>query len=374
MAGNRQLNHQSVLDGLRHGVLLFDSSDHLVTENLAAQGILGADLKLIRANGWHAASSLFNTRRAGDAETVDSARAKARESARPVRFFVYLSGEYTPCSVSYVHGAGGEGFTMITIDQPDWSALSELMGKFREEVLNAAAGTAGHSELILHSLKQPRPKETVEQLGRRISGFASLIAIYNNRLERLTRLMERLEIIRTGRLPEVIREERQRIDLGDFMEDFIESLDERSIVDPEAEKQDYRGRIITSVPGGLVIAASPQRLTAVLQDVLRNAIMYSLKASQINLMAYASGGNQAVQIDVEDEGYGIRAKEFEQVFTPFIRAKQPQILAEFGYGLSLYLCKQEIEAMNGKIWFSSEEGVGTKFSFKLPMWAEEPPV
>jgi len=259
---------------------------------------------------------------------------------------------------------------MITIDQPDWSALTELMGRFRDEVLNAAAGTAGHSELILHSLKQPRPNESIEQLGRRIGGFANLIAIYNNRLERLTRLMHRLENIRTGRLPEVIREERRRIDLSDFIEDFIESLDERTIVDPEAEKQDYRGRITASVPGGLYVAASPERLTAILQDILRNAIMYSLKATPINLIAYASSGNQAIQIDVIDEGYGIRAKEFEQVFKPFIRARQPQILAEFGYGLSLYLCRQEIEAMNGKVWFTSEEGVGSTFSFKLPIWQE----
>jgi signal transduction histidine kinase len=370
MVVNRQLSHQSVLDGLGHGVLLFDSSDHLVTENLAAQSILGADLKLIRANGWHAASSLFNSRTTDGSETADSARAKARESARPVRFYIYLSGEYTPCSVSFIHGAGGEGFTMITIDQPDWSALTELMGRFRDEVLNAAAGTAGHSELILHSLKQPRPNESIEQLGRRIGGFANLIAIYNNRLERLTRLMHRLENIRTGRLPEVIREERRRIDLSDFIEDFIESLDERTIVDPEAEKQDYRGRITASVPGGLFVAASPERLTAILQDILRNAIMYSLKATPINLIAYASSGNQAIQIDVIDEGYGIRAKEFEQVFKPFIRARQPQILAEFGYGLSLYLCRQEIEAMNGKVWFTSEEGVGSTFSFKLPIWQE----
>jgi K+-sensing histidine kinase KdpD len=74
---------------------------------------------------------------------------------------------------------------------------------------------------------------------------------------------------------------------------------------------------------------------------------------------------------VIDEGYGIRAKEFERVFAQFQRARQPQIIGEFGYGLSLYLCKHEVEAMNGKIWFQSEEAVGTTFSFKLPAWRED---
>ena len=41
-------------------------------------------------------------------------------------------------------------------------------------------------------------------------------------------------------------------------------------------------------------------------------------------------------------------------------------MGEFGYGLGLHLCKNEIEAMNGRIWFESEEGTGTTFSIKLP--------
>jgi signal transduction histidine kinase len=96
-----------------------------------------------------------------------------------------------------------------------------------------------------------------------------------------------------------------------------------------------------------------------------------MKATPIIIMAQTSPQNQSVQIDVIDEGYGIRAKEFERVFASFQRARQPQILGEFGYGISLYLCKHEVEAMNGKIWFESEEGVGTTFSLKLPMWRDD---
>ena len=120
-----------------------------------------------------------------------------------------------------------------------------------------------------------------------------------------------------------------------------------------------------------MVYASPGRVADVLQDLLRNAIMYSMKASPIMILAQTSGQNQSVQIDVVDEGYGIRAKEFDRVFSLFERARQPQIMGEFGYGLSLFLCKHEVEAMNGKIWFESEEGVGTTFSFKLPVWRDD---
>jgi signal transduction histidine kinase len=38
--------------------------------------------------------------------------------------------------------------------------------------------------------------------------------------------------------------------------------------------------------------------------------------------------------------------------------------------LSLYLAKAEVEAMGGRIWYESEEGVGSTFSVKLPTWKE----
>ena len=96
--------------------------------------------------------------------------------------------------------------------------------------------------------------------------------------------------------------------------------------------------------------------------------MYSMKASPVKIVASLQGKN--VQIDVIDEGYGVRAKEIDKVFQPFQRARQPQIIAEFGHGLSLYLCKQELEAMSGGMWFRTEEEVGSTFSIKLPSWQD----
>jgi signal transduction histidine kinase len=72
-----------------------------------------------------------------------------------------------------------------------------------------------------------------------------------------------------------------------------------------------------------------------------------------------------------DQGYGIREKESGRIFAPFLRSRQPQVIAEFGYGLSLYLAKTEIEAMGGRMWFTSEEGVGSTFSFKLLLARDE---
>lgn len=368
---DKQLNYQSVLDGLGQGVLIFDKDDRLVMDNLAARTLLGTDLKLIRANGWSAAAAVFNTRGSATENTADTARKKALESARPVRFHIYRAGEYVPCWAAAVHGTSGEVFTMITIESLDWSALSELLDRFRDEVENAARSTRGHTSLITQTLKNPKPNESVEQVSRRIGGFVQLISTHMHRVERLMEMFQRLEQVRTGKLNEIVRSERRKINLQDFIEDFLEALDEIDLIDPETEAQDYRARISTTIPSGLMLYASPDRLTNILHDILRNAIMYSIKATPIIILAHNSAQNQSIQIDVTDQGYGVRAKEFERVFSLFERGRQPQIIGEFGYGLSLYLCKNEIEAMNGKIWFESEENVGTTFSFKLPVWRED---
>lgn len=138
------------------GILIFDDEDRLVMENLAARNLLGADLKLIRANGWSAASALFNTRSSPTADTSDTARKKALELARPVRFRIYRSGEYIPCWASTVYATSGEAFTMITLELPDWAAMTDLLDHFRDEVEHAATATMGHTKLISNTLKAPK--------------------------------------------------------------------------------------------------------------------------------------------------------------------------------------------------------------------------
>jgi signal transduction histidine kinase len=369
MVSHRGLQSQALIDGLGQGVLIFDAANRLVMENQAARAILGSDLKLIRAEGWKAASMLFNTRLTDPEKSLDAIRTAALKSEQPVRFHTFRSGQHVPCWAAAIHAPGGEALTMLTIEAPDWTALTELVEKYLDEVRDATDSTAGHADLIMQSVRRPKPNETVEQLGRRIGGFARIIDIHMHRLGTLTGLIERLEKVRTNAVREEVRAARRRIALADFVENFLEDLDERALADPESGVQDYRHRLQVTIPEELVVYASPAHFGVILRDMLRNAIMYSLKAAPVYIVARER--DQRVQIDVIDEGYGIRSSEAERVFAPFMRSRQPQIMGEFGYGLSLYLCKHEVEAMNGHIWFESEEGLGTTFSLKLAAWLDD---
>lgn len=360
-----QIDYRALIDSLGQGVLVFDAEGTLVLDNLAARGILGANLMLIRSEGWAAMALLLNGPRE-EGPSADDLREHARQSPSPVRFHTYFAGAYTPCWLTTVYGAGGAVFTMLTIDRPDWTALTELMTTFRSEARMSISATRGHAELVKQLLHTNEDNPEVQALAHRVQGFTGIIATHMLRLQNLMDLLQRLETIRIGALAKQVREARQPIWLEDFLEDFLEELADEAIADPDMGGGDFRERLYIDVPGDLKIYASRQHFANALRDILRNAACYSPPDAPIELNAQADPASYSVQIDVVDQGYGIREKEQDRVFQAFQRARQPQIIGVDGYGLSLYLTKAEIEAMGGRIWFESEEGIGSTFSFKLP--------
>ncbi|MBN1565339.1 MAG: sensor histidine kinase [Anaerolineae bacterium] len=361
------LDFRAILDGLGQGILIFDQEDRLVLDNVAARTILGANLVLVRSEGWRAAAMLFDAVQ-DNRPSADEVRAKALRQAQPVRFHTFLAGAYTPCWATAIYGPGGSIYTLITIERPDWSALTELTSTFRSEARVSITSTRGHAELIKQVIAKRSPTTTTDQLAKQVLGFAGIMAIHMYRLELLTDMLQRLEDIRTGHLAAVLRTNRKPIELVGYLEDLLEDIFESPLVEAPDPDIDYRDRIRLDIPDDLQISASKQHLTYIFRDLLRNGLMYSPPDATITIRATPSAKARSVQIDIIDTGYGIREKEMGRVFTPFQRARQPQIIAEFGYGLSLYLVKMEIEAMGGKIWFTSEEGVGTTFSFMLLRW------
>jgi signal transduction histidine kinase len=355
---------QAVLDGMGQGILIFSPDGKLVTENLTARTMLGTDLSVIRQAGWSAAAVLFNQQLPDSKNTLEAARTQALTAGRPVRFRTYRSGELLPCWVGGVHGPNGVLYTMLTMEQPDWQPLTEILDRFGDEFRTSVESANGHIRLIAQVMNTRRPEETPDQLAKRIVGFTKLVDTQMVRSARLLSMVERLGAVRVGTLREQVRAGRRRITLDSYLEDLAEEINKTLNIDPDSKVQDVRARLDLNIPAGLVIEASPNHLMRVLHDILANAIMYSMRGTPIHIAAQRRGG--VVQVDVTDEGYGIRDSERERVFTPFQRARQPQIMGEFGYGLSLYLCKQEVEAMNGRIWFDSAEGAGTVVSITLP--------
>ncbi|HEU5291334.1 MAG TPA: ATP-binding protein [Cyclobacteriaceae bacterium] len=105
------------------------------------------------------------------------------------------------------------------------------------------------------------------------------------------------------------------------------------------------------------------RLKIILNNLLSNAIKFHRKSGD-NLFIRVSATNKpnALVIQVEDNGQGIRQEYQDRIFEMFYRATE----TEKGSGLGLYIAKEAIEKIGGKISFQSEYGKGTKFTVEIP--------
>jgi PAS domain S-box-containing protein len=116
-------------------------------------------------------------------------------------------------------------------------------------------------------------------------------------------------------------------------------------------------------PADLAVRADREKFGQVLANLLDNAVRYSPEGGTISIAARGRRGS--AEITVADEGIGIAEGDRERVFTKFFRSERST--AEQGAGLGLFLVRGLVTAMGGRIWVESEEGLGSRFTFELPL-------
>ncbi len=113
-----------------------------------------------------------------------------------------------------------------------------------------------------------------------------------------------------------------------------------------------------------LIETDPEKLTAILTNLVKNAIKYTDKG-EIEIGCIRK--NNVIEFYVKDTGIGIPKERQEAIFERFIQADIEDKMARHGAGLGLTISKAYIEMMGGKIWVISKKGIGSTFYFTLPI-------
>jgi two-component system phosphate regulon sensor histidine kinase PhoR len=124
--------------------------------------------------------------------------------------------------------------------------------------------------------------------------------------------------------------------------------------------------IDVSIPAVLPkVEGDAARTRQVLTNLIDNAIKYSPEGGRIELAVEADEGT--ARFTVRDDGLGIPFGEQKRIFEKFYRLDPDHRRGIGGSGLGLYICRELIRSMNGRIWVESDPGKGATFTFELPL-------
>ena len=105
------------------------------------------------------------------------------------------------------------------------------------------------------------------------------------------------------------------------------------------------------------------RIKVIIFNLIENAIKYSKKIHKVSFIKVrAHISTKKLKLEIEDNGIGIESEYLPEIFQMFYRATTDA----HGSGLGLYIVKECIEKLNGKIQVESKMNIGTKFIIEIP--------
>ena len=121
--------------------------------------------------------------------------------------------------------------------------------------------------------------------------------------------------------------------------------------------------------GNHQISADSGKVTQVISNIVDNSIKYTpsgeITVKVVNLGSAST--KETVRLTVSDTGVGIDPRNIRQLFEKFLRADDAGKTNITGTGLGLYVAKQIVEGLGGKIWAESEgKGKGSHFIVEFP--------
>ena len=123
--------------------------------------------------------------------------------------------------------------------------------------------------------------------------------------------------------------------------------------------------IMAPAPAPLMVHADEQRTRQAIDNLLSNALKFTMPGGSVSITADVRDG--AAMVEIRDTGIGIAPDDLHRVLTPFEQADNSLARKYEGTGLGLPLVKRFVEAMGGQLQLESQVGRGTRARISLPL-------
>ena len=141
----------------------------------------------------------------------------------------------------------------------------------------------------------------------------------------------------------------------------------RQVVAEVSAALEEHPRMRVDTAGGLpALRGDPVRLRRALRNVIANACRYTTSTGDVVVTAWAAEDGATVFVAVADTGTGIAEDELDRVFDFGFQGKVARQRTDRGLGIGLFVTRDIVNALGGRVWLESTPGEGTRVSLELP--------
>ena len=311
--------------------------------------------------------------------TLTAALLIARSIARPMRRLGFAAQQFGEGNFSArAPDAGADEISRLGVS---FNAMAERLEEREARMAELDSLKSEFVSSVSHELRTPLT--TIKALTRLLMRDGLEDAKRREYLDTISVECDRqidlvLNLLDLSRLEGgVFRIAHERVDVAELVSSVVKS----EVRAAEKRSHELRVEPIGELPRA---CADPKALRRVLSNIIENAIKYTPDGGRIRLSSRAEG--EEVLISVTDNGRGIPLEDMPVLFDKFHRGRpathseamrNATTADEFledadvsGVGLGLYLGRNVMEQMGGRISVESEVGRGSRFTLHLPVWRE----
>jgi len=357
----------AILASIGDGVFAVDIRGHITVFNPAAQAISGMDEKEALGRP-HDEVLRFVSEKTGKTSNsfikhaLDGYSGSMAEHTELIR----SDGKHVPVadSAAPIRDANDKiigaiiVFRDVSKEEELDKAKSEFVSLASHQLRTPLSAINWYSEMLLSEDAGKLNKDQHEYIKEIFEGSQRMVELVNSLLN-----VSRIEVGKLVTQP-----------APNTMSEVIDSLEKELEVSVKSKKLTVH-KHIERVP---TVIADPKQIRMIVQNLMSNAVKYTAEKGSVEItLRVATAGDMKKAgiskpgnfwfLSVADNGYGIPKEQQSKIFGKMFRADNVRKLDVEGTGLGLYIVKEVVEKMGGKVWFESMESAGTTFYIVAPI-------